>query len=127
MELDLPSDKIYPLGYVLMQHGVTANKPVKAYKKFADRIPKVFRESFKLQEAPQEMTFDSDPYCLALVKHYNSLMPMAMEARKPIFGLKPADGAIGAHYHAVKMVYADFERLSNKIMEHIEQHIRQTN
>ena len=30
MELPLPSDKIYPLGYVLMQHGVTANRPVKA-------------------------------------------------------------------------------------------------
>lgn len=126
MELDLPSGKIYPLGYVLMQHGVTANKPVKAYKKFADRIPEVFRASFSLPNANQAQTFDSDPYCLALVKHYNSLMPMAMEARKPIFALKPADGAIGAHYHAVKMVHADFERLSNTIIEHIEQHIRQS-
>lgn len=125
MELPLPSDKIYPLGYVLMQHGVTANKPVKAYKKFADRIPDVFRDSFKLPQAPQMLPFDNDPYCLALVKQYNSLLPMAMEARKPIFFLKPSDGAIGAHYHAVKTVYTDFERLSNKIIERVEQHVLQ--
>lgn len=125
MELPLPSDKIYPLGYVLMQHGVTANKPVKAYKKFADRIPEVFRESFKLPMSSQMLEFDTDPYCLALVKHYSSLMPMAMEARKPIFFLKPADGAIGAHFHAVKTVYTDFERLSNKIIERVEQHVLQ--
>jgi hypothetical protein len=29
-------------------------------------------------------------------------MPMAMEARKPIFSLNSADGAIGAHAEAVK-------------------------
>lgn len=125
LELSLPGGNIFPLGYVLMQHGVTANKPVKAYKKFADRIPEVFRASFKLPQAPQMLTFDSDPYCLALVKQYNSLMPMAMEARKPIFALKPADGAIGAHYHAVKMVYTDFEKLSSTIIEQVEQHVRQ--
>jgi hypothetical protein len=106
-----------------MQHGVKGNKPVNAYKKFADRIPTVFRGSFKLTAARQTLTFDNDPYCLALVKHYNSLMPMAMEARKPIFALKPADGAIGAHYHAVRMVYSDFERLSRKVMERIEQSV----
>jgi cellulose biosynthesis protein BcsQ len=123
MSLDLPNEKITPLGYVLMQHGVKGNKPVNAYKKFADRIPTVFRGSFKLTAARQTLTFDNDPYCLALVKHYNSLMPMAMEARKPIFALKPADGAIGAHYHAVRMVYSDFERLSRKVMERIEQSV----
>lgn len=123
LQLALPSSKICPLGYVLMQHGVTGNKPVKAYKKFADRIPEVFRASFGLPNDSLHLKFDNDPYCLALVKHYNSLMPMAMEARKPIFALKPADGAIGAHYHAVKMVYEDFERLSTKIIEHIEKQV----
>jgi chromosome partitioning protein len=124
MNLPLPTGEIFPLGYVLMQQGVTANKPVKVFKKFADRIPDVFRESFRLTKPLEFLTFDNDAYCLALVKQYNSLMPMAVEARKPIFSLKPADGAIGAHYHAVKTVYQDFERLSITIMERIEQHIQ---
>ena len=29
---------------------------------------------------------ENDPYCLATLKHYRSLMPLAMEARKPCFG-----------------------------------------
>ena len=56
-----------------------------------------------------------DPYNLALLKHYRSLMPMAMEARKPIFALKPADGAIGAHVEAVRSCYGDFLALARKI------------
>jgi hypothetical protein len=42
-------------------------------------------------------------------------MPMAQESRKPIFHLKPADGAIGAHISAVKDVYKDFKQLAKKI------------
>jgi chromosome partitioning protein len=41
-----------------------------------------------------------DPWCLALLKHYHSLMPMAQEAHKPMFHLKVADGAIGSHFQA---------------------------
>ena len=33
---------------------------------------------------------DKDPFNLALLKHYRSLMPMAMEAHKPMFFLKSA-------------------------------------
>ncbi len=118
--LSLHTQKIHPLGYVIMQHGISSNKPVKAYKKFADRIPLVFRQSFDLPQNQTMHSFDTDPFCLASIKHYNSLMPMAMEARKPIFMLKPADGAIGAHYNAVKNVHEDFERFSKKIIAHIQ-------
>jgi hypothetical protein len=58
-----------------------------------------------------------DPNCLALLKHYHSLAPMAMEAKKPMFHLKPADGAIGAHTYAVKRVYSDFEALTERLVD----------
>ena len=58
-----------------------------------------------------------DPYCLALLKHYRSLMPLAMDARKPMFFLKPSDGAIGAHVEAVRACYEDFLRLATAIGE----------
>jgi len=44
-----------------------------------------------------------------------SLMPMAMEARKPVFSLKPADGAIGAHSQAARNAYTDFLELAQRI------------
>ncbi len=53
-----------------------------------------------------------DRYCLATLKNYNSLMPLAQEARKPIFFLKSADGAIGSHANAVSSAYRDFETLA---------------
>lgn len=122
-ELTLPMNKVYPLGYVLVQHSITSGRPVKAYRNFADEIPKVFRSSFNKSKTEPLPPIETDPYCLALVKHYSSLMPMAMEARKPIFLLKPADGVIGAHYNAVKKVYADFEDLSNTIIQRINQNV----
>jgi hypothetical protein len=58
-----------------------------------------------------------DSNCLGLVKHYLSLMPMSMEAHKPMFHLLPADGAIGAHYHAVQEADRNFKQLAKKIEE----------
>ena len=42
---------------------------------------------------------------------------MAMEAHKPIFLLRPADGAIGAHLYAVQKCYEEFKDLTNTILE----------
>jgi chromosome partitioning protein len=42
-------------------------------------------------------------------------MPLAMEAGKPIFHLKPADGAIGAHAAAVTECGKDFRRLALRL------------
>lgn len=42
-------------------------------------------------------------------------MPLAMEARKPMFPLRPVDGAIGAHGAAVRECRKDFERLAGAL------------
>ena len=55
---------------------------------------------------------DPDPNCLAQLNHYRSLMPLSIEARKPMFHLTPADGAIGAHVEAVRSCRNDFKRLA---------------
>jgi len=116
--LSLPTSQMKPLGYIVMQHGIKEKRPVKSYLKWANRIPHVFKE-FVLKDNAiilQDKRIEEDEYCIALLKHYHSLIPMAMEARKPIFLLKPSDGAIGAHFGAVKRAYADFETLTKKIV-----------
>ncbi len=107
-----------PIGYIVMQHGILDSRPVKAYKRWMDRIPGVYRESVLGEENKTLPSTAQDPYCLSLLKHYRSLMPMAMEARKPIFFLKSADGAIGAHIEAVRSCYTDFSKLASKIAAH---------
>jgi chromosome partitioning protein len=115
--LDLPSGTIEPLGYVVMQHGMRENRPPKSYLRWIERFPAAYREYVAAQPADAGMEAADDPYCLAMLKHYRSLMPMAMEARKPVFALKPADGAIGAHTEAVRRSYLDFQELAGRIIE----------
>ena len=115
-DLSLPNGLIKPLGYIVMQHGIKESRPVKSYLKWANRIPAVFDEYVLKRDVTLDKKVENDENCLALLKHYHSLIPMAMEVRKPIFLLKPADGAIGAHYQAVLRAYQDFKILSKKIM-----------
>jgi len=116
-DLPMPQGTMQPIGYIVMQHGILDTRPVKAYKRWMDRIPTTYREAVLAEKTSNTPTVTSDPYCLALLKHYRSLMPMAMEARKPIFFLKSADGAIGAHIEAVRSCYSDFKKLAEKIAE----------
>lgn len=81
------------------------------------KIPKIYRKSVLLQEEfPKLEKIEEDPYCLAILKHYFSLMPMAMQARKPMFFLKPADGAIGSHIKLVETCYDQFKSLANRLL-----------
>ena len=57
----------------------------------------------------------NDPYRLATVKHYRTLIPMAREHRKPIFNLTPADGAVGSHAGAVRDAERDFRKPAGEI------------
>ena len=54
---------------------------------------------------------------IGLIKNYQSLMPLAQDARKPIFLLKPAEGAIGAHAQSVTKCYTDFKKLTEAVLK----------
>lgn len=112
----LPKGRMMPLGYIVQQHSVRLSRPVKAYDRWVNRMPGVYHESV-LNEAASTSIPASDPHCLATLKHYRSLVPMAQEARKPIFKLTPADGAIGNHAVAVQESAEDFRVLAAKILQ----------
>jgi chromosome partitioning protein len=115
-DLQLPKGSMNPIGYIVMQHSVRQDRPVKSYDKWIARIPDTYREFVLGDDRNNAPLVANDPQCLALLKHYRSLMPMAQEAHKPIFLLKSADGAIGAHSYAVQDAYKDFTRLSLEII-----------
>jgi chromosome partitioning protein len=111
-----------PIGYVVMQHSVLNSNPVKAYQNWLDRIPSAYVQDM-LGDPTAETAATSvqdDPNCLALLKHYRSLMPMAVAARKPMFMLKSADGVIGSHLDAVRACQRDFEALARAIAGQIK-------
>ena len=114
--LALPKGDMKPIRYVLMQHAVRYDRPVQPYNRWAEKVPAQYQASLLNGDMEPPKHQASDPNCLALLKHYRSLMPMSMEAHKPMFHLRPADGAIGAHSEAVARCYEDFENLARKIM-----------
>ncbi|MFP4440478.1 MAG: ParA family protein [Chloroflexaceae bacterium] len=116
-ELCLPTGMMQPVGYVVLQHTIRLDRPVKAYGRWMERIPAEYRQSVLDEEITHVPGVADDPYCLATLKHYRSLMPLAMDARKPMFFLKPADGAIGSHLSAVHSCYEDFKNLAQQIAE----------
>jgi chromosome partitioning protein len=116
---DLPKGRMAPLGYIVQQHSVRLTRPVKAYDKWINRMPAVFHEAV-LEDFTNATTPSEDPDCLATLKHYRSLIPMGQEARKPIFYLTPADGAIGSHAQAVHEAHRDFTFLAEKLLARME-------
>ena len=118
-DLPLPAGIIEPIGYTVLRHSIRLDRPVKAFERWIARIPATYTQAVLNQKAVAQITIDTDPNCLAKLRDYRSLMPLAQEARKPMFLLKPADGALGAHSGAVAAAYNDFKNVAVKIAKHI--------
>ncbi len=112
---ELPPGEMRLLGYVMLQHAMRADRPAKWHEKWLRRVPEVYRTAV-LGQGDQGVLSDQN-HCLATLRNYRSLMPMAQEARKPIFDLTPADGAIGSHAQLVRVCEHDFRHLAEKVAE----------
>lgn len=113
---ELSKGEMAPVGYVLMQHAERLGRPTKAYAKWEKRLPVVYLESVLGREGTVPK---GDVNLVQRIKHYRSLMPMAMEARKPMFNLTNADGAIGAHQANAQQCRKDFDTLCREIARRV--------
>ena len=120
-DFPLPDGGMEPVGYVVQQHSVRLSRPVRAYDKWVNRMPEEYARNLRGdKEGPYPATpTEDEEHALATVKHYRSLVPMAQEARKPIFHLTAADGAIGSHAAAANDARQDFKNLAKKIIQRI--------
>jgi chromosome partitioning protein len=117
----LSKGQMMPIGYVVSRHSIREGRQVKAFRNWLDRLPSIYREKVENSlHVNDQIKIDSDDRCLAQLKDYRSLMPMAQEARKPMFLLKPSDGAIGGHQSAVRDCYSDFKNLAKLIADKID-------
>ncbi|MCG3128366.1 MAG: hypothetical protein CHACPFDD_03254 [Phycisphaerae bacterium] len=114
-QLRLPSGGLKPVGYIVLRHSIRLDRPVQAFDRWMAKMPSVYQEHVLQQESNTNRRIEDDENCIARLRDYRSLMPLAQEARKPIFFLKPADGALGAHTSAVTRAYADFLDVARKI------------
>jgi cellulose biosynthesis protein BcsQ len=116
---NLPPGIMNVIGYVVPGRAIRLDRPVNAYQRWMPQIPGEFHGSVLAQPTRAAPPIENDPYCLAQLKRYHSLMPLAQEARKPMFALKPADGAFGGHAQAAQRAYFDLRDLATSILDHI--------
>ena len=117
-DFDLPAGNMQPIGYLIQQHGVRLSRPVKAYDRWARQMPAEYSRNV-LNEVAAAAASDpqADEHCIATVKHYRSLIPLAQDARKPIFSLSVGDGALGSHAVAARDAFRDFKALVETLLQ----------
>ncbi|OHB77884.1 MAG: chromosome partitioning protein [Planctomycetes bacterium RBG_16_55_9] len=121
LDIPMPAGAMQPAGYVVMQHVERKSRPVKAYQRWITKIPEIY-ETHVLRRTSSVENTETDPNRIGFIKNYQSLMPLAEDARKPVFKLTPADGAIGAHAAAVSKCYMDFQHLTQEILHRTTDH-----
>ena len=115
---DYPSGDMQPIGYIILQHRERQSRLVVSHQRWADKIPTTYAKHLMMQ-ANGHHDPDNDPNPIATVRNHHSLMALSHEARKPVFELKPADGAIGSHNRVVVEAEGTYYDLSDVIANRI--------
>jgi cellulose biosynthesis protein BcsQ len=123
---DLPIDgydwRLRFAGYVSQQYIAKRDKdgnarPVAAYEKIARKIPELIEEYFiDAQHSP----LDISHYNLGSVPTLHSLVPMAQNARAPIFALAARDGVVGSHFLKVRELRDTFSAIFSNLEHNID-------
>ncbi|GAB3165113.1 hypothetical protein GCM10027059_22320 [Myceligenerans halotolerans] len=115
ISLPLPGDFVVPpgamdpLGYVVMQSEMRLDRPVNA--RWLARIPEEFSTAVLGAGVPGDR-----PDEIATLRNYRSLMPLAHDARKPMFDLRAADGAMGSTQAYVTTCFQEFRSLAERVL-----------
>ncbi|MFJ7147981.1 ParA family protein [Streptomyces sp. NPDC100445] len=115
--ISAPPAIMRPLGYVIMQPEMRLDRPVRAYERWLARIPWVYGTAVL---GHTDWPTDDRSYEIATLRNYRSLMPLAHDARKPMFDLRAADGALGSTQKYVQTCYQEFKALAEAITERLE-------
>lgn len=115
----LKTNNIKFLGYVTQQYTAKTvggkKQPVKSYEKIIKRIaPSIKKHLIDPLNDGADLN-----YKLGEVPYFQSLVPMSQTAAKPIFGLKSADGIVGAHFDKVK----EFKKVIGAIATNVEKNL----
>ena len=113
----LSAEAVRMAGYVVLDRAFFLNRPLDAPDRWAQRLAMEYQNAVlrDLGTLGQTLTGGSQP--LARLKHYTGLLPMAREARKPIFFLQAADGVIGSEVAAIQDCYFEFRDAARRIAE----------
>jgi len=107
-----PAGLMQPLGYVVMQPSMRLDRPMLAYQRWLTKIPEVYATDVLGQVLDRSEE-------IATIRNFRSLMPLSHDARKPMFDLRAADGAVGSTSRFVQVCYREFRDLSTEVLRRL--------
>lgn len=117
---EAPSSGIKFLGYVTQQYTAKTvagkKQPVDAYEKIIRRIGPAIKKHL-INSLNDGLVME---YKLGEIPYFHSLVPMAQTSTRPIFGLRKADGVVGAHFDKVKQFEAVISEIAENLTANIE-------
>ncbi|WP_052852500.1 ParA family protein [Streptomyces avicenniae] len=117
--IPVPREVMTPLGYVVRRPEPRLDSRAGAYGRWLDRLPGAYADRLLGQQPPA--AGDDDPYRIAVLRNYRTLLQLAHDARKPMFDLKTADGALGSTQKYVQTCYREFKELADSVVRRAEQ------
>lgn len=115
----IPDHSFEPAGYIVQQHLARVDRLPPGHQRWSSQIPSVYME-YVLDRQGDAPALEHDPACVALVKHVASLVPLAQQARKPMFDLKRADGIGGGQIHSVAQCRSAFAEIVREIAKRLQ-------
>jgi chromosome partitioning protein len=117
----MPLHRFTPIGYIVQQHLARVDRIPSGYMRWAEQIPFFFHYYVLGEEdADHGLAVDHDAQCIALIKHFASLVPLAQIARKPLFDLKQADGIGGSQLQVIARARREFSDLVDNLMTRLD-------
>lgn len=111
----LPGGTMRPVGYLVLFDLMIASRGVRSYRANGNQIPRLYQE-FILEGGPRFASSPAeDTNYLGGLKGYLNLLSLSLEARKPMFLLRAADGALGSAAEAVSDCYAGYKQIAKNI------------
>lgn len=108
-------------GYILQQFNKYRSRKTKAYEEWANQVPTYIKE-YVIKPLSNEslskyqLVLNLSNYQIAEFKNYNTLIPMAQSALKPVFELSYSDGIVGGHTNYVSEAKKEFEDICQNFL-----------
>ena len=113
----LPAKAIPVAGCVLLDRAFLLYQPYEVPDRWAQRLSDEYVGTVLHEPGNVDQSVAGDSRPLARLKHQPSLLPMAREARKPMFFLQSADGVIGSEVRAVLDCYTEYRDAARRVAE----------
>lgn len=112
-----PEKHLSVAGYVVQDRAYYYDRPADLPDQWRDRVRREYERSIIHEPGVLKQSVSESARPLASIRYHTGLLPLAEDARKPLFRLTPADGVFDDQIREVTSSYQDFETVARRVAE----------